>query len=89
MMRPGAPKLLVYLFLLFFFLFFRYCCYYHIFMLSLTVILFVFIVSQPSTNYPRVRFIFVLLRYVHEKKFKKIIRGKFYVLASRDLGSFW
>ena len=41
-------------------------------MLSLTVILFDFIVSQPSTNYPSAIFVFVLLRYVHEKKLKKI-----------------
>ena len=42
-------------------------------MLSLPFILFVIIVSQPSINYPRARFVFVLLRYVHEKKFEKII----------------
>ena len=40
-------------------------------MLGLAVILFVIIVSQPSANYPRARFVFVLLRYVHGKKFEK------------------
>ena len=59
MVRPGAPKLLVYLFLLFFFLF---CFFSLLFLLSyfdfsLTVLLFVFIVSQPNTNYPGVRFV--------------------------------
>ena len=75
MVRNGAPKLLVYLFFIFL-SFLRCCCFYHILMLSLAVILFVIIVSQPSANYPRERFLFVLLRYVHEKKFwsKKIIK---------------
>ena len=40
-------------------------------MLSLTVILFVISVSEPGTNYPRPRFVFLLLRYNHEKKFEK------------------
>ena len=67
MVRPLAPKLLVYLFLVF--LSFLYCCCYHILMLNLTFILFVIIVNQPCISYPRARFVFVLLRYVHEKKF--------------------
>ena len=40
-------------------------------MLSLAYMLFVLIISQPSADYPIARFVFLLLRYVHEKKFEK------------------
>ena len=67
MVRPGAPKLLISS-LLFFLSLLRYYRYYHILMLSLGCSLFVNNVSQSSTSYPRARFAFVLLRYVHDKE---------------------
>ena len=71
MVRPGAPKLLVSFFCFLFQSFLRYWCNYHILMLSLAYMLFVLIISQPSADYPRARFVYVLLWYVHEKKFEK------------------
>ena len=45
-------------------------------MLSVACILFVIIASQPSRNYLGARFVFVFLRYVHEKKFENIDSAK-------------
>ena len=74
-MRSRAHKLLMSLFFVFL-SFICYYCYYHILMLSFVCVLFVIIVSQPGTTHSRVRCLFVLLRYVHEKQFENNLRLK-------------
>ena len=53
--------------------FLRYSCNYHALILSLTCILFVLIVSQPSTNCLRAKFVFVLLDMFMKRSLKKEI----------------
>ena len=63
MVRPRDPKLLK---TLAFFLLLMQVSYSDV---KFSTHSFVIIVSQPSTNYLTARFVFVLLIYVHEKKF--------------------